>query len=499
MLARAVSFVLWLSLAVLFSAPALHAQADAQAARSEARERFDRGLKRYAEGDYAGALAELERAQALMPNEVVLFNIGLVYAAQKRPVEAVAALDQVIAAPGKLPAERLAHARTVRDEQASRIAELAITCNVSATIELDGVQVGQTPLAAPLRVASGMHHVALLASGYIPVRREVTLSSGRSEQLAIELMPTDKALAHVAVESPTPGAEVWIDGERVGRTPLPASLAVAPGRRVIELRRPGYVTARQALTLSEGSSAQVRLAMEEDPSAPSAALGRLVVIASEPEAHVTVDGRARGPYRASLLLPAGVHRVRIERGGFEPAERDVELPAGLDTELHVTLAPTPETRLAHVEGVRSQRLWGVIATAGGGVIAVAGGALGIWAQASLPELERKLAAAEQSYTNGSKTECDTATGLDDTDNDMRAICIARIDDAAARLDDRSLLRTIGFLSLGVGVAAATVGVVLLVTNDDEHKYERKPPMTETIVATPWLAPDGAGASLSGRF
>jgi hypothetical protein len=497
MLARAMSFVLWLSFAVLIGAPLLHAQTEPQAARTEARERFDRGLKRYAEGDYAGALAELERAQALVPNEVVLFNIGLVYTAQQRPVEAVAALDQVIAAPGTLPAERLAHARRVRDEQASRIAELAITSNVSATIELDGVQVGQTPLAAPLRVASGTHHIALLASGYIPARREVTLSSGRSEQLAVELVPTDKALAHLTIESPTPGAEVWIDGERVGRTPLPASVAVSPGTRVIELRRPGYVTARHAITIGEGASAQVPLALEHDPQAPSAALGRLIVIASEPEAHVTVDGRARGRYRASLLLPAGAHRVRIERGGFEPAERDVELPAGLATELRVTLAPTPETRLAHVESVRSQRLWGVIATVGGGVIAAAGGAVGIWAQASLPELERKLEAAEQSYTKNSNTDCDRSSGLVDTG--MDTICVARINDAAARFDDRSLLRTIGFVSLGAGVAAATVGVVLLVTNDDEHKYERDHEVTPAIAATPWLAPDGAGASLSGRF
>src|SRR5688500_942983 len=213
MLARMLRMTPWLvlALALMFGSASTRAQAsDTASLRLEARERFDRGLARSAEGDFAGALAELERAQALMPNEVVQFNIGLVYAALKRPVEAVATLDRVLAAPGQLAADRIAHARAVRDEQAARIAELPITSNVPALIEIDGVQIGQTPLTAPLRVASGTRHVALLASGYIPARRELVLAGGLAPPVAFELQPTDKLLAHVAIEAPVPGAEVWI-------------------------------------------------------------------------------------------------------------------------------------------------------------------------------------------------------------------------------------------------------------------------------------------------
>jgi hypothetical protein len=81
---------------------------------------------------------------------------------------------------------------------------------------------------------------------------------------------------------------------------------------------------------------------------------------------------------------------------------------------------------------------------------------------------------------------------------MRPICIARINDAAAQLDDRMLLRTLGFVTAGVGLAAATVGIVLLVTNDDEDKYEENasaPP----IAAAPLLAPGVTGASVHVVF
>jgi Flp pilus assembly protein TadD len=49
-----------------------------EAARHEARERFDRGLELFNDGDNPGALAEFKRAFELIPNSVVLYNIGLV-------------------------------------------------------------------------------------------------------------------------------------------------------------------------------------------------------------------------------------------------------------------------------------------------------------------------------------------------------------------------------------------------------------------------------------
>src|SRR5258708_27144186 len=86
-------------------------------ARTEAAERFDRGLRLFNRGDTASALAEFRRAYALIPNVLVLYNIGLVYAQMGRPVEASDALEQVLASPGALSPERLATARRSHDEQ----------------------------------------------------------------------------------------------------------------------------------------------------------------------------------------------------------------------------------------------------------------------------------------------------------------------------------------------------------------------------------------------
>lgn len=484
---------------IALAAAALPVRAQtADAARSEARERFDRGLARFEQGDLAGALAEFERAQALVPNEFVLFNIGLVYAAMNRPVESAAALDRVLREPGKLSPERLARARTMHDQQAARIAELMVTSNVPAQIEIDGVQAGATPLAAPLRVASGAHVLSLLAPGHLPLRRELTIASGARAELTLELTPSEARLAHVAIASPLPGAEVFVDGQRVGRTPLPASIAVAPGRRVIALRRAGYRAQERVLDLDEGAEARLDMDLDIDPTAPLAASGQLVLDLGEAGAQLAVDGRPRGSYSDRLRLPPGPHRVRIDRAGFESVEREVLIEAGRETRVAIALAPTPETRLAHVEGVRAQKLWGSVAVGAGLALVVAGGALFVWGAASIPDLEDELDAARSDYMLGSGGDCDTAGELS---NAMRARCEQRILDADDELGAREALQIAGGVAAGVGLAGAVVGLVVLLSADDEAKYDRAAadPYAGRVRPDVWATADGAGLSLSGAF
>ncbi|MGD0053700.1 MAG: hypothetical protein ABSD03_17985, partial [Vulcanimicrobiaceae bacterium] len=116
-------------------------RAPTAAVRAEAGERFDRGLRLFNGGDNAGALVEFRRAYELVPNVTVLYNIGLVYSQMSRAVEATDALNQVLAAPGQLSSERLAIARRTRDDQAARIAEIAVAANVEgARVEVDGIE-----------------------------------------------------------------------------------------------------------------------------------------------------------------------------------------------------------------------------------------------------------------------------------------------------------------------------------------------------------------------
>jgi hypothetical protein len=463
------------------------------AVKAEARERFDTGLHLFEKGENAGALAEFKRAYQLIPNPVVIYNMGLVYAAMNRPVDALDALNQFLADPGTAGPEQKKHAEEVRAEQDKRIAQLVVLTDHPATVEVDGIEVGHTPLAKPIRVGSGSHVVAVEAPGFLGSRREVTLAGQLTETIAMTMQPTDTRMAQLVVTAALPGAEVIVNGKRVGATPLPASVAVPPGKTSVELQRAGYLTANQSIALDEGAHGELSFTLEEDPAAPASVRGRLVVT-SEPGAELAVDGGARRPLAGPVLLPVGPHHVRVEKVGYQYAERSVEIVNGQDATLQVVLAPTDETQ-ARLDASRSNRrvvAWTMLV---GGVALAAGGAI--------------TAVVENSALSTARSDFDTNVtmkelpgGLCDKTLDPSTLSGLGCDSAHSyyqdRIDKAQLLRIVGVAVAGLGVASAAVGGYLLSTAGSGAPASTASNTGLTSVAA-WTGAGVGGLVLTGRF
>jgi hypothetical protein len=496
--------------ALQLAAPARAAAAEPPAAgpspavKAEARERFDTGLHLFEKGENASALAEFKRAYQLIPNPVVIYNMGLVYAAMNRPVDAVDALDQFLGDPGigTVGAPQKKHAEEVRAEQEKRIAQLVVLTEQPATVEVDGVEVGRTPLAKPIRVGSGSHVVAVEAPGFLGSRREVTLAGQITETIAMAMQPTDTRMAQLVVTTAVPGAEVLVNGKRVGATPLPASVAVPPGKVNVELQRAGYRTSAQTIALDEGARGELSFTLEEDPAAPASVRGRLVVTASEPGAELTIDGGARRPLAGPVFLPVGPHRVRVDKAGYEYAERSVEVVNGQDASLQVTLAPTNETQ-AQLDASRSTRKivsWSFLV--GGAAIAAAGVVTALVENGSLSTAQSSLATYKATMENPGGY-CDPA--LDAATYTGRG-CVDQHAYYQDPVDKAKTLRLVGIAVGAAGVLSAAVGGYLLATTGPVAPASSSGSAAGgaasaggvTGVAA-WSSSEGGGLVLMGRF
>ncbi|MBK9001890.1 MAG: PEGA domain-containing protein [Myxococcales bacterium] len=457
---------------VLGAPPAL-AQESATDPKSEARDRFGRGLRLFNDGDNAGALAEFKRANELAPHPVVAFNIGLVYAAMGRAIESVATLDGVIKNPGTLAADKLAKAKATRAEQLLRIAEIELGVNVQVgDVEVDGVRVAKLPLSGPLKVTSGARVVGVVAPGHIPERREVTIAGGAKLKLAFELAPMQGRIAQLAVKTNVPGAGVFVNGRAVGKTPLAATLTLAPGNHIVELRRPGYVTARRGVNLGEGAYGEVSLDLAEDPATRTAEGGRLALDLSEGDASYSIDGVPRGKYTASILLPAGPHLLRVERDGFESVQRTIEVGrAGVTTTVRIALEPTPEYRAKYEKKARLFQTWGWVGVASGVVLAGAGTGFLIWNDGVKDDKLAESTEADRLRQAKEGPFCDPKWTPSPKPEDCDKQVSAAIDEYdAARARD-----VFGWIGIGAGGAALVAGTVLLLTGDDPNRYERERP------------------------
>lgn len=486
MIRRAVALVLALTMATQSFASPTPPTLD-EAKKKEAKARFDRGLKLFDEGDKAGALAELEKACALVPSPIVLYDLALVHASMGHAVEAVDALERLFADPTGLLPHELAQAKKTMTEQSARVGEIVVSCDVDgARVELDNLEVEKTPLKKPLRVTAGTHVVGLFATGRIPSRKAVTVAGRASESVQFELAPLSVAPAQLAVSTSLPDVDVFANGALLGTTPLAATLALAPGSYEFELRRRGYRTAKTTLALAAGGSGTIALEPEEDEAAIATIGGLLEVIASEPGAVITVDRRVRD---AHARVAPGMHRVRVERAGFVAFERDVFVETGTTTRIHAQLEATAETRFASERAARNERTLGYVLVGSGVALVALGGGFLAWnagkKATANDDYERILFESEP----GSGRRCDPRTARPMT-------CSSELDASWETYRSARGRDLYGWIGVGVGAAAAITGVVVLLRADSPtgHKNERT-----ALVPSGWFGVSGGGLALSGTF
>jgi hypothetical protein len=157
----------------------------------EARERFQRGVSFYREGNNDAALAEFIRAQELAPNFRILYNLGQVQAQRNDAVGALRFFDQYLLEGGALISpERRSEVERTRRELAEKVAELTIEADVpGAQVFVDDVRIGTLPLERPLTVNAGTCNLRLERAGYTPLTRELVIASGELRELRLTLEP----------------------------------------------------------------------------------------------------------------------------------------------------------------------------------------------------------------------------------------------------------------------------------------------------------------------
>ena len=479
------------------------AQADTGAASSgdpkvEARSRFDRGIRLFDEGDFGSALAEFRRAYDIAPHPAVLYNVGLAYAAVGNAVGATDTLDKLLLDPGGLSPDQLTKARRIHDEQVARVAEIDVTSAVAgARVEVDNVEVATLPLTAPIRITSGTHIVGVHATGFAPSRKSITVAGRTKTPVAFELAPVDGRLAHLAVTTHLPGADLVANGEVIAKTPLAASITLAPGKYHVELKRAGYTTATTDVVLGDAAKGEVTLEPEEDAGRAASDDSLLELRPSEPGAVVFLDGKLRGAYGAALRVPAGPHRLKVERAGFYPSERDVNLETGRPITIPIRLQPTTETRAAYDSGIRSRRTFGYILTGAGIVIAGASAGFLGYALGKKSDAQALFDDINTASTRGGGGRCDPMRSINSS------TCLAEFDGRTSELSTAKTQTIIGFVGVGVGAAALVTGVVLLLTGDDPHKYDKdkdardhvRTPLVPLVAALP----GGGMFGVTGRF
>ena len=242
----------------------------AQPSRGDpARASFDRGVSALRASRYGDAIGELETSYRIEPDPGVLYNLALAYRGAGRNLRSAEAFEQYLREAGEgVPAARAAAIREAMNDLRSRlgVVEAAVTPD-SFFVSVDGRQL--TRWTGSVLVDPGTHVLTFTAPGYREHRSEVAVAPGRRVHLDVALQPMTPeeragGVARVHVEPSPSEADVYIDGQRVGRGSLDQRVTAGP--HVIEARAAGHRTFVRSVTVARGEFLRIDAALEREGS-----------------------------------------------------------------------------------------------------------------------------------------------------------------------------------------------------------------------------------------
>lgn len=203
--------------------------------REQARVAFERGVALVDSERWEEALVAFDESLRFYPTQTALFNRALCLGALARPADAIRALEEHRRQYGStVDAERRAQVDEELARLRARVGYIGIEVfgAEGAAVQLDGDDVGRSPIREPLLVNPGVHVASATAPDLGTVTERVSVTPGATESVVLRF-----GAAAAQPEPADPGAAI---APTPGPEPAPvAPAAERPGRG---LRIGGFVT-----------------------------------------------------------------------------------------------------------------------------------------------------------------------------------------------------------------------------------------------------------------
>ena len=193
----------------------------------------------------------------------------------------------------------------------------------AARVLVNGRQVGTSPYSGTLE--AGVYTLRVERDGYDPREEQVTVVSGEEASVDLALSSSPGA---VEIASEPAGAELFIEGRKVGVTPWRAE-SFRPGNYNVKLVRSGYDTVERVISVAPSRTEKVCFALEKSTGSASFKIRPAGV-------NYLVDGKFRGTVQAvknsatetkeAVIdnLSPGTHLLTVTHPRARPLKRSIK-------------------------------------------------------------------------------------------------------------------------------------------------------------------------------
>ena len=148
----------------------------------------------------------------------------------------------------------------------SALATLNVSCPTPAvSLYVDKKSVGSLPWSGNLK--EGMHLLEVRKDGYRSQQKTIQLAQQQKLDVAFDALSAIQG--NLSVNFKPFGSDVYVDGVKVGQSPRVFN-GVLAGNHNVEIRKSGYTTSRQTVTISEGQTASISGSLTSTTSSSNA-------------------------------------------------------------------------------------------------------------------------------------------------------------------------------------------------------------------------------------
>jgi len=204
-----------------------------------------------------------------------------------------------------------------------------------ATVYLDGQPQGQAPTL--LTTDSGRHQIEIKKEGFQDFSQWVEVKENEKVTVNPYLKEIDKPkLGTIVVSADVDDAEVLLDGNKVGTTPVVVN-DVIEGLHVVEVRKEPALPWKQTIQVEAGKQTKVRGELKATLGGQG---GSVRVLSNVQGAHVFLDGTDMGAVPVDIKdVKPGEHVIEVKAPKYQTREERVTVNAGSATVLKLDLNP----------------------------------------------------------------------------------------------------------------------------------------------------------------
>ncbi|AXI24711.1 serine/threonine protein kinase [Methanofervidicoccus sp. A16] len=172
---------------------------------------------------------------------------------------------------------------------------------------------GKTPLV--LKLDPGNYSVKVTKDGYEGYETEIVeIETGKIAEINVFLKP----YGILKISSDPSDAEVYINGEYRGNTPL--ELKLDPGNYSVKVTKDGYENYETKIEIKTGKTTEVNAVLKP--------YGILKIYSTPSGAKVYIDGYYKGTTPLTVEVSPGTHTIKIKKDGYKDYSDTVYVSSG---------------------------------------------------------------------------------------------------------------------------------------------------------------------------